>query len=197
LRAAAAPGVYLPLAQFSYRANYLVAKVAGDPAGVIPAMRVMLRDLDPQLPLWDPAPMSRHVRTATAAERFSMVLLAAFGMLALVLAAVGIYGVIAHSVAGRTREIGIRMALGARPRGVLGLVLRQGLGIVGAGLGAGLLGALAATRVLRAQLYGVTPDDPGTLLAVVALLATVAVAAIGLPARRAARIAPMEALRHD
>jgi ABC-type antimicrobial peptide transport system permease subunit len=79
----------------------------------------------------------------------------------------------------------------------LGLVLRQGLGIVGAGLGAGLLGALAATRVLRAQLYGVTPDDPGTLLAVVALLATVAVAAIGLPARRAARIAPMEALRHD
>jgi predicted permease len=197
LRAAAAPGVYLPLAQFSYRANYLVAKVAGDPAGGIPAMRAMLRDLDPQLPLWDPAPMSRHVRTATAAERFSMVLLAAFGVLALVLAAVGIYGVIAHSVAGRTREIGVRMALGARPAGVLGLVFRQGSGIVGVGLTVGALGALAATRVLRAQLYGVVPGDPATLGVVLALLALVAAAAIGLPARRAARVAPMEALRHE
>jgi predicted permease len=197
LRAAAAPGVYLPIAQFSYRANYLVAKVDGDPAAAVPAMRAMLRELDPQLPLWDPAPMTRHVAAATAAERFTMVLLAAFGALALVLAAVGIYGVIAHSVAGRTREIGIRMALGARPHRVLGLVMRQGLGIVTTGLGAGLLATLVATRVLRAQLYGVTPTDPVTLAAVVALLAGVAAAATALPARRAARTHPMEALRHE
>jgi predicted permease len=197
LREAAAPGVYLPLAQFSYRANYLVAKVAGNPDAAIPAMRAMLRELDPQLPLWDPAPMTRHVATATAAERFSMVLLAAFGVLALALATVGIYGVIAYSVAGRTRELGLRVALGARPGGVLALVFGQGFSIVGAGLAAGIVGAVAATRVLRAQLYEVTPADPVTLLAALAVLTAAAAAAIWLPARRAARIAPMEALRHE
>jgi predicted permease len=197
LRSAAAPGVYLALPQFAYRANYLVVEVAGDPAGAIPAMRAVLRDLDPQLPLWDPAPMTRHVARATAAERFSMILLTAFGMLALALAAVGIYGVIAHSVAGRTREIGVRLALGARPAGVLGLVFRQGFAIAGAGLAAGALGAFAATRVLRAQLYEISASDPVTLAAAIALLGGVAALAIWLPARRAARVAPMDALRHE
>jgi len=196
-RAAAAPGVYLPLAQFSYRANYLVAKVAGNPDAAIPAMRAMLRELDPQLPLWDPAPMTRHVATATAAERFSMILLAAFGVLALALATVGIYGVIAYSVAGRTRELGLRIALGARPGGVLALVFGQGLVIVGTGLVAGAIGAVAVTRVLRAQLYEVSPADPVTLLAALTVLTAAAATAIWLPARRAARIAPMEALRHE
>jgi predicted permease len=197
LRTPAVPGVYLSLAQFSYGANYLVADVAGNPASAIPAMRAMMRDLDPQLPLWDPTPLTRHVATATATERFSMILLAAFGALALALAAVGIYGVIAFSVAGRTREIGVRMALGARPRGVLGLVFRQGFGIVAVGLVAGTLGALIATRVLRTQLYGVTPTDPVSLLLALVVLTGVAAAAIGIPARRAARVAPMEALRHE
>jgi predicted permease len=197
LRAAAAPGVYLPLPQFSYRANYLVVEVSGNPAGMIPAMRAVLRGLDPQLPLWDPAPLARHVATATAAERFSMVLLAAFGALALILATVGIYGVIAYSVAGRTREMGLRLALGARPAGVLGLVFRQGFAIVAIGLAAGGAGAIAATRVLRTQLYEISPWDPPTLAAVIALLGGVAAVAIWLPARRAARVAPMEALRHE
>jgi ABC-type antimicrobial peptide transport system permease subunit len=141
--------------------------------------------------------MAEHVRGATANERFSMVLLAAFGALALALAAVGVYGVIAYSVAGRTREIGLRMALGARPSGVLGLVFRQGFGIVGVGLLIGALGALLTTRVLSAQLYDVSPSDPGTLLAVLAVLAIVAGAAIWIPARRGARVPPMEALRHE
>jgi len=197
LREAAAPGVYLPMAQFGYRANYLVARMDGGAASALPAMRAVLRDLDPQLPLWDPTPMSRHVAAATAAERFSMVLLTAFGLLALMLAGVGIYGVIAYSVAGRTREIGVRMALGARPRRVLGLVFRQGLTIAGAGLGVGTLGALLATRALRAQLYDVSPTDPLTLVFVLLTLLVVAAAAVGLPARRAARTAPMEALRHE
>jgi putative ABC transport system permease protein len=197
LRAAATPGVYLSMAQFNYRANYLVADVAGDPGGAIPTMRAVLHDLDPQLPLWNPASMAEHVRGATANERFSMVLLATFGALALALAAVGVYGVIAYSVAGRTREIGLRMALGARPSGVLGLVFRQGFGIVGVGLFIGALGALLTTRVLSAQLYDVSPSDPGTLLAVLAVLAIVAGAAIWIPARRGARVPPMEALRHE
>jgi predicted permease len=195
LRAAARPTVYLALPQFSYRANYLVAAVAGSPDAAISAMRVMLRDLDPQLPLWDPVPISRHVAAATGAERFSLALLGIFGLLATTLAAVGIYGVIAYSVAGRTREIGLRMALGARPQSVLGLVFRQGFTIVGAGLIVGALVALASTRVLRAQLYEVRHDDPATLLAVLAILAGVAAAAIWLPARRAARVTPLEALR--
>jgi predicted permease len=197
LRGAAQPGVYLPLAQFSYRANYLVAKVAGNPDAAIPAMRAMLRELDPQLPLWDPAPMTRHVATATAAERFSMVLLTAFGVLALALATVGIYGVIAYSVAGRTRELGLRIALGARAGRVLALVFGQGFVIVGIGMAAGAVGAVAVTRVLRVQLYEVSPADPVTLLAALLVLTAAAATAIWLPARRAARIAPMEALRHE
>jgi predicted lysophospholipase L1 biosynthesis ABC-type transport system permease subunit len=197
LRAVAGPGVYLPLAQFAYRANYLVVEVAGDPGAAIPAVRAVVRDLDPQLPLWDPGPLAGHVARATASERFSMVLLSVFGGLALALAAVGIYGIVAQSVAGRTREIGLRLALGARPAGVLGLVFRQGFAIAGVGLAAGAVGALAATRVLRTQLYGISPSDPGTLVGAVAVLGAVAAFAIWLPARRAARVAPMEALRHE
>jgi predicted permease len=197
LRAAAAPGVYLALPQFSYGANYLVMEVAGDPSAGIAAMRAALRELDPQLPLWDPAPMTRHVTRATAGERFSMVLLGAFGLLALVLAAVGVYGVIAHTVTGRTREIGVRLALGARPAGVLGLVFRQGFAIVGPGLAIGVVGAVAATRVLQTQLYEVSASDPGTLLSAAAVLGAVAAAAVWLPARRAARVHPMEALRYE
>jgi ABC-type antimicrobial peptide transport system permease subunit len=141
--------------------------------------------------------MTRHVASATAAERFSMVLLGAFGALALALATVGIYGVIAYSVAGRTRELGVRIALGARPGRVLALVFGQGFVIVGTGMAAGAVGAVAATRVLRGQLYGVSPADPVTLLAAIAVLTAAAAAATWLPASRAARIAPMEALRHD
>jgi predicted permease len=197
LRAAARPGVYLPLAQFSYGAAYLVTRATGNPTAGIAAMRSVLREADPQLPLWDPAPLSRHVARATAAERFSMVLLGAFGALALALAAVGTYGVTAFTVAGRTREIGVRVALGAHPRGVLGLVLRQGFRTVAVGLAAGATGALLATRVLRGQLYGVTPGDPVTLLVVLALMSGVAAIAIALPARRAVRIAPVEAMRRE
>jgi predicted permease len=197
LRAAASPGVYLPLPQFSYGANYLVMKVSGNPSAGIAAMRAVLREFDPQLPLWDPAPMTRHVTRATAGERFSMVLLGAFGLLALVLAAVGVYGVIANTVTARTREIGVRLALGQRRASVLALVLRQGFGIVGPGLAVGLVGALAATRVLQAQLYEVSASDPVTLLSAVAFMGLVAAAAIWLPARRATKVDPMDALRHD
>jgi ABC-type antimicrobial peptide transport system permease subunit len=197
LRAAAAPGVYLALSQFSYGANYLVLETAGDPSGGIPAIRAVLRELDRQLPLWDPAPMTRHVAQASAGERFSMVLLGAFGLLALVLAAVGLYGVIAHTVAGRAREIGVRLALGARPAGVLGLVFRQGAAMVGPGLVVGVVGAVAATRVLQTQLYEVSASDPATLLFAVGVLGAVAAVATWLPARRAARVHPMEALRHE
>jgi predicted permease len=197
LRQAPLPGVYLPVHQFSYGANYLVVKVTGNPAGAIPGVRAVLRGVDPQLPLWDPAPLSRHVTRAAAAERFSMALLTAFAGLALALAGVGIYGVIAQSVAGRTREIGVRLALGARPGGVLGLVFRQGFAVAGLGLGIGVLGALATTRVLRAQLYRTSPSDPVALAGAVVLLGAAAALAVWLPARRAARVAPMEALRHE
>ena len=197
LRTGAAPGVYLAMPQFTYLANHLVVKTAGDPGGAVADLRAVVRGLDPQLPLWDAAPMTRHVAAAAAAERFSMVLLGAFGLLALALAAVGVYGVISYSVAGRTRELGVRMALGAHPRSVLGLVFRQGFGFVGRGLVGGAFAALAATRVLGSQLYDVAPFDPPTLVAVLGVIGAVSATAIWLPARRATRIAPMEALRCD
>jgi ABC-type antimicrobial peptide transport system permease subunit len=137
------------------------------------------------------------VTRAAAGERFSMILLGAFALMALALAAVGIYGVIAHTVAGRTREIGVRLALGAGPKGVLRLVFRQSFAIVAPGLVVGVIGALAATRVLRSQLYEISASDPGSLLTAAAVLAAVAAAAIWLPARRAARVHPMEALRYE
>ena len=130
-----------------------------------------------------------------ALQRMAATLLSGFGSLALLLAALGIYGVLAYSVSRRTREIGVRMALGAQLADVLGLVLRQGLGLVTIGVVVGLAGAFAVTRLLRNFLYEVQPLDPFTFISVVVVLAAVALLACWLPARRAAKIDPMEALR--
>ena len=132
-----------------------------------------------------------------AFQRFIMALLTAFAGLAIVLASVGLYGVIAYLVTQRTHEIGVRMALGARSHDVLRMVLGHGLRLVGIGVVLGLAGALALTRFLAGQLYGVRPTDPLTFIAVTALLAVVALAATYLPARRAARVDPMIALRNE
>ncbi|HKP88323.1 MAG TPA: FtsX-like permease family protein, partial [Blastocatellia bacterium] len=134
---------------------------------------------------------------SVAAERFSMLLLAIFALVALVLAAVGIYGVIAYSVSQRTREIGIRMAMGAEARDVLGLVVRQGLRLAVAGVALGLGGALALTRVMAGLLYGVSTTDFETFVAVPLLLTVVAALASYIPALRATKVDPMVALRYE
>lgn len=141
--------------------------------------------------------MQRIVDSTTARPRFRSLLLALFALVALILASVGIYGVMAYSVAQRTNEMGIRMALGAQKSDVINLVLRQGLRLTLVGVVIGVAGSLALTRVLEAQLFGITATDLPTFLGVSTLLMLVALAACLIPAMRAMRVNPMEALRHD
>ncbi|HEY7911238.1 MAG TPA: FtsX-like permease family protein, partial [Blastocatellia bacterium] len=153
--------------------------------------------LDADLPVSNVMTMNDHLAEVLITERFSAVLMGTLAALGLMLAAFGLYGVMAYSVSQRTGEIGLRMALGARPRDVLKLVMGHGVVIILIGLSAGLLGAWAVTRLLSGTLYQVSPDDPATFILVAVLLASVALLACYLPARRATRVDPMVALRHE
>ena len=175
----------------------LVVRAQGDPVALAPSIRSLVRSFDRNLPVSDVQTMEHVVAESNAQPRLYLVLLGSFAGVALVLAAVGIYGVISYSVSRRTHEIGIRMALGATRGGVLRLIVRQGMALALAGCGAGLLGALGLTHLLSGLLYGVRPTDPTTFLAVPLVLGLVALAASYLPARRVTRIEPMTALRHD
>jgi len=191
--------MYFPYFQVASPQAYttLVIRTAADPAGLTSALQARIWALDKDLPISSLASMDDIVSSSMWQPRFSMLLLGAFAGVALVLAAVGIYGVISYSVGQRTHEIGIRMALGAQPRDVLGLVVRQGAVLATAGLLIGLAGALAITRLLASLLYGVKTTDPLTFFAVSLLLAGVALFASYVPARRASKIDPILALRHD
>ncbi|HEX9580281.1 MAG TPA: ABC transporter permease [Gemmatimonadales bacterium] len=193
----ATPGVYLSFPQYFYLSNYLIAQTDGDPGAAVAALRNVLADLDPNLSLWDVQTMTDRTARATASERFSTVLLGVFGLLALALGAVGIYGVLSFSVAGRTRELGVRMAVGARSGDVLLLVVRDGLRYAIIGMAAGLVAAFFLVRLLRDQLYAVSPTDPLAFGAAVAVLGLAVVAACYVPAQRAARVDPMVALRSE
>ncbi|HEY9285575.1 MAG TPA: ABC transporter permease [Pyrinomonadaceae bacterium] len=189
--------VYRPLLR-DYNTNVtLVARTEGDPRAAVAGLRREVQALDPQLPLFDVKTLAEHMSIPLFPARMAAAALGSFGLLALVLAAVGIYGVMSYVVAGRTREIGVRMALGARPADVIRLIVGQGMALALAGLGAGLLFALALARLLRGLLYGVSPADPATFAGISLLLALVALAACYVPARRATRVDPVEALRHE
>ena len=175
----------------------LVARTSGDTAALAPAMRRVVWRHEPNAPVAEVAAMAAVVNKATAAPRFYLVLLGAFSAVALLLAAVGIYAVMSYAVARRTNEIGIRMALGAARAQVLRLVLRQGALVGIGGAVAGLVGALLLTRLMGSMLYGVGARDPLTFGAVAALLTAVALGASYLPARRAARLEPLRALREE
>jgi putative ABC transport system permease protein len=156
-----------------------------------------MHTVDPELPLAKTATLSALVNRSLNQPRFAMLLLAGFGALALVLASVGMYGAVSHSVTQRTREIGIRMALGAERTHVFTMVLVQGARLAGAGIAIGLIASLAVARTMAAFLYGVRPLDPLTFGAVSMLLAIVALLACYLPAGRAMRVDPVAALRHE
>jgi ABC-type antimicrobial peptide transport system permease subunit len=156
-----------------------------------------MRAFDKDLPLYHLQPMTTRVHASLARQRFLMTLLTGFALLALALAAVGIYGVMAYLVTQGTREIGIRVALGATPRGILGMVLAHGALVAGIGLLVGLAAAFGLAHVMESLLFGVTSRDPLTFAAVGGALALVALAAIAIPAVRAARIDPIRALRAE
>lgn len=194
-----APLVYIPYAQGSEGENtmYLVVRGGGDPARLVPAVRDAIRQVDPDVPGSQVRAMADRVDAAVATPRLQTALLGAFAGLALVLAAVGIYGVMADAARRRTREVGIRMAIGATSRAILVLFLGHGMRMVAAGVAAGLLAAFALTRAMQALLFEVSPTDPRVFAGVTLALAAVALAAAWIPARRATRLQPTVALRAD
>jgi predicted permease len=177
------------------RSVFVVARTTGDPMAIEGAVRHEIQQMDDKLPVANVRSMNDVVATALATPRLTGFLLGVFAAIALALAAVGIYGVLAYLVSQRTHEIGIRLAVGADRAQVLGMVLRQGLSLAAAGIVVGLIGAFALTRLMRGLLYQVGPNDPTTFAAVTAALLLVALLASFLPARRATRVSPVIALR--
>jgi putative ABC transport system permease protein len=175
----------------------IVLRTQGDPMNLVATLRSEIAVLDKDLPLSDIKTLEQVASGAVARTRFTMLLLSAFAGVALLLAAVGIYGVMSYAVTQRTHEIGIRVALGARRRDVISLVARQGLALALVGLGAGLTAALAMTRVMSSLLFGVSATDPVTFAGIAVLLIAVALGACFVPARRATKMDPMVALRHE
>jgi predicted permease len=191
------PFFYMPVLQVYRPSATLLVRAAGGPARALPAVRTAVQELDRSLPLFDVKTMEQHLGTTLLPARLAGAVLGLFGGVALLLAAVGIYGVMAYAVAQRTREIGIRMALGARPADVLRLVIAQGMGLTLVGMAIGLAAAFGVTRFLASLLYGLSPTDPVTFLGVSLLLAGAAFLACYLPARRAMRVDPAIALRYE
>lgn len=190
--------IYVPFAErAAYRAMTLVVRAEASPAEIAPAIRGVIREMDAELPAYDVHTMDEMIARALWQPRLYGGMFLVFALIALVLANVGVYSVIAYSVSTRTHEFGIRVALGAQATDVMRLVLKQGMLLVIIGVGLGLVGALLMTRVLEGILYGVTATDPLTFVSILLVLVGVALLASYIPARRATKVDPMEALRYE
>ncbi|MFL6333881.1 MAG: ABC transporter permease [Pyrinomonadaceae bacterium] len=189
--------VYLPHGQNPSGTMYLVARTEGDAGVLAPSLTKEARAIEPNVAVFDVKTMEGRLSESLARRHFAMLALGLFALVALLLAAVGIYGVMSYSVAQRTREIGVRVALGASRRDVLGLVLKRGMLLALVGIGAGLAGAFALTRLMSSLLFGVSAADPLTYVAISLLLGTAALLACYVPARRATKVDPMVALRYE
>nr|MBP9202004.1 ABC transporter permease [Gemmatimonadales bacterium] len=189
--------VYFPLQQTGIPFLAFAVRTAGEPLAALPAVKAAVAGIDRNLPLSTPATLVSLVEGTTGPRRFSMVLLTLFSGLAAALAAIGLYGVMAYTVTQRSREMGVRLALGAAAGDVLRLVLGQGMRLVAIGLGIGLVAALLLTRLIRSMLFGVSATDPVTFLLIPLLLAAVTALATWLPARRATRVDPATVLREE
>ena len=197
LETEATPEVYFPYQQFPSNFMSLVVRTDSDPASMVPAIRRQVLSVDNDQPVSDVMTMEQRLAKAVASSRFVMTLLSSFSMLALGLAAVGIYGVMAYLVTERTQEIGVRMALGAQKRDVLELVVRKGMFLAIVGTAIGLLASLALTRLMRSLLFQVTPTDWLTFVVASLVLLTVSLLASYIPARRATKLDPLIALRYE
>ena len=191
------PYIYQPVLQSYDPRMTLIVRTTGDPRSVATTVREQIRSLDTHLPVAGVKTLQEQVDLSLFPSRIAAWILGGFGLLALLLAAIGIYGIVSYSVAQRTREIGVRMALGAKRRDVLRLVLGEGLFVVAVGLGTGLLLAVAAARLVGSFLYGVGVTDPLTLIGVPLVLGLVALAASYIPSRRATKVDPLVALRYE
>ncbi len=191
------PHLYLPILQNPGYAMAVYVRTNGNPAGLTNALREQVQAVDPNLPLFGERTMDDLVSASLAQRRFAMQVVGLFGVLALFLAAIGIYGVMAYSVTQRTREIGIRLALGASTRSILSWLLRQGMRLTLVGVAVGLVGAFALTRSLRSLLFGIAPTDVATYIVLTILLAIVSLLACYIPARRATKVDPLVALRYE
>jgi predicted permease len=189
--------VYFPFEQYVARSMFLVIRTISDPAQMTPAITNEIQALDPDMPVFDVNTMDQRLRFSLSRRRFSMFLLGAFAVIASILAAIGIYGVMSYSVTQRTHEIGVRLALGARPGSILTFVIRQGFVLASIGTGVGLIAAFILTRVMSSLLFEVSVTDPFTFVAAPLLLASVSLLASYIPARRAAGVDPMVALRRE
>jgi putative ABC transport system permease protein len=197
LKAATEPAYYVPASQAPLVDMLVLVRTQGDPVSLIPTLRQAVWTIDPNQPIANITTMNEVISDNMSQARLNMILMAVFGGLALLLAAVGIYGLLSYAVTQRTQELGIRMALGAQVKDVLQLVLKQGMGLALLGEVIGLVAAFASTRILRGLLFGVTPTDPIIFLAVFQTLALVAFVACYLPARRATKVDPLVALRTE
>ena len=197
LDAEAAPTMYVPLQQDVFSTMWVMVKTSGDPLQLAAAARLAVRDVDPSLPAFAMLPLEDVVWESVAERRFTMLLLVIFALVALLLAAVGLYGVVAYTVSQRTREIGLRMAMGAQRGDVLRMVLGGGMKLAMIGVVLGVGGALSLSSLVTSLLFGVTPFDPASYAATALLLLTVAAIACYVPARRAMTMDPLHALRQD
>jgi putative ABC transport system permease protein len=186
-----------PLSTEYQRAMTIVAQSKSDPGAIAGPLRAAVTSVDKSLPVFAFKPMTEYMHDSLSRRRFNMILLIVFGGVALVLAAVGIYGVISYSVTQRTHELGIRMALGAQQRDVLKLVVGQAMLVALGGVGIGLLASLALTRIIKSLLFNVGVTDPLTFAAIASLMTLIALLACLIPARRATKVDPLVALRYE
>jgi putative ABC transport system permease protein len=193
-QAAGEPAVYSPLAQLPMSDLTLIVRTRGEPAQVIAAVRAMMRTIDPDIALYDVETIDQTLGRTLATPRFQAVLITSFGAIALLLAAIGLYALIAYQVQQRTNEIGIRLALGATRAEVARLILSRAFALALTGIAVGLIGALAAGRFLKAVVFQVSTHDPAIYIAVPLLLALIALAATWIPTRRAMKLDPAVAL---
>jgi ABC-type antimicrobial peptide transport system permease subunit len=189
--------VYYPFSQVPIGRMFEVARTGSDPASAANAIVDQVRAIDPDVPVFDIATMQQRLYDSVARQRFAMTMLGTFGIFAMILAAIGVYGVMSFLVAQGTSDIAIRLALGAQRTNILSLVWRQGVVLALIGIAAGLAGALSLTRVMSGLLFGVSATDPLAFAGAVALLMLVAASACYFPARRAMRVDPMVALKYE